>query len=316
MAEKIQVEQGAWEKLKNRFTYCQELEKGNILYFNEIPFDFPQEEIDFLLHQKQTGSKARKNIAYKPEADKITNYESKDPKAAHKLHVILRNFSQKTTQFLSKLLLPYAKGWKLDYASFRPFQEKGRQLRTRARNDLLHVDSFPTRPMHGARILRFFININPEESRRWVTSEPFSELAKKFGGSSIPFPQGVEYSLKARLERKAQELLRKSGVKIALRSPYDHFMLKMHHFLKENRQFQESCKKDHWEFPPNSCWAVFTDQVSHAALSGQYALEQTFLIPSKALLFPELSPVAILERLTGKNMVNPIYLAKSFPDGS
>jgi len=31
---------------------------------------------------------------------------------------------------------------------------------------------------------------------------------------------------------------------------------------------------------------VFTDSVPHAALSGQYALEQTFIIPVKAMVEP------------------------------
>jgi len=88
-------------------------------------------------------------------------------------------------------------------------------------------------------------------------------------------------------------------------------MLKMHNFLKENAAFQQNCPKDHWEFPPHSCWAVYTDLVSHAALSGQYALEQTFIIPQRALLFPEKSPVAILENLSKGNMVDSEVLAQS-----
>jgi hypothetical protein len=100
-------------------------------------------------------------------------------------------------------------------------------------------------------------------------------------------------------------------VKIPLRSPYDDFMLRMHHFLKENEQFQKNCPKDYWEFPPGSCWVVFTDQVSHAALSGQYALEQTFRIPYKALLLPEMAPVSVLERLTGGNMIDLKFAGSS-----
>lgn len=305
MAEKVVVKPREWEKQENIFKYCKELEKGNILFFDAIPFPFPQEEIDFLLKQKQGNSKGRKNIAYKPQSDKITNHDTSDAAAAKRLHEVLKSYSGRVTKFLEALLEPYSKKWKLDYASFRPFQEKGRDLRLRARNDLLHVDSFPTRPMHGARILRFFTNINPTESRQWLTSEPFGELAKMFGGEKgVAFPKPVGYSLKERLEKKMKEMLRKAGFKVPLRSPYDHFMLGMHNFLKENIEFQKNCRKDAWEFPPNSCWIVFTDQVSHAALSGQYALEQTFLIPENALLYPEESPVSILERLTGQNMVD------------
>ena len=287
------------------YTYCLALEEGNILFSPQIPFSFPQEEIDFLLAQRQGSSASRKNIAYKPQLDQITNHDTKDEEKSERLKTILRGYSERVVQYLSKILAPYAKEWKLDYASFRPFQEQGRKLRLRARNDLLHVDAFPTRPVHGARILRFFTNINPTEGRKWITAQPFADLLAQFGGSQgVSFPKGMSYSWISRLQKKGKEKLRSLGLKLPIRSPYDHFMLKMHHFLKENDDFQKNCPKDHWEFPPNSCWAVFTDQVSHAALSGQYALEQTFLIPQKVLLCPEKSPAAVLERISGRNLID------------
>lgn len=317
MTQKIIVQNSEWNKEANRFRYAKELESGNILFFQNPPFSFPQEEIDFLLAQRQGASGSRKNISYKPDLDKVSNHHSDHDASSEKLREILRNYSKRVTDFLNTLLSPYAKLWKRDYASFRPFQEKGRKLRVRARNDLLHCDAFPTRPLHGARILRFFTNINPVEGRKWVTSKPFGELAKEFGGDrGVVFPPSIGFSLKDRLARKLRDLLRKSGFKIPLRSPYDVFMLKMHHFLKENEEFQKTCPKDHWEFPPNSCWAVFTDLVSHAALSGQYALEQTFIIPQKALLFPELAPVSILERLSRRNLVDPVYSTPMFANRS
>jgi hypothetical protein len=289
----------------SRWEGCQELEKGNILFFSKIPFEFPEEELEFLLRQKQSGSGARKNIAYKPQIDKVTNHDTQDPQEREEMKRILASYSRRVTTFLQGLLPPYAPHWKHDYASFRPFQERGRKLRLRARNDLLHVDAFPTRPLHGERILRFFTNINRQEGRRWVTSLPFEELAKRFGGEGgVPFPHSPGSSLMGKMERAFHRWLGAVGWKIRLRSPYDTFMLRMHHFLKENQSFQQETPKDHWEFPPGSCWAVFTDQVSHAALSGQYALEQTFLIPLKALLFPDRSPVRVLERLSGRNMID------------
>ncbi len=311
MAKKIEILPNDLNELadsKNRLRYATELEKGNILFFPQSPFEFPDSDRMFLLAQRQGVSKSRKNIAYKPQLDKITNHDTKNPEQAELMKSVLRNYSKQVETFLTTLLSPYANHWKLDYASFRPFQEKGRILRQRARNDLLHVDAFPTRPLHGARILRFFTNINPTESRKWITSKPFGDLAEEFAGDTgVPFPPSAEHSLKARLERKMKELLSKAGMKIPLRSPYDVFMLNLHNFLKENESFQAHCPKDAWDFPPGSCWAVFTDLVSHAALSGQYALEQTLIIPQKGLLFPELSPVSILERLSHRNMVNLAY---------
>ncbi len=303
MAQKIVVEHGEWVAEDLRFKYARELELGNILFFPQIPFDFPQEEIDFLLAQDQGASKRRKNIAYKPQLDKITNHISPNKLVAEKMHQVLKNYSHRVTNFLSQLLSPYARHWQLDYASFRPFQEAGRRLRTRARNDLLHVDAFPTRPMHGARILRFFTNINPKEPRKWITAEHFRELAGMFGDHGVNFPETVGHAFADRMKSKMIELMRKAKIKITQRSPYDNFMLNLHHFMKENNEYQANSIKDAWDFPPNSCWMVYTDLVSHAALSGQYALEQTLIIPQHTLLLPDQSPVSILERMTGRNLV-------------
>lgn len=282
--------------------YCEELEQGNILFFPKFPFIFPKDELDFLLAQRQTEASNRKNIAYKPQSNKITNVIELSKEQGKQLLDTMRKYSQRVVEFLSQLLPSYSPHWKLDYASFRPFQEKGRQLRTRARNDLLHVDSFPTRPLHGRRILRFFTNINPRESRFWTTSDPFEVLANRFGGNHVHFPK---------LNSRMVSTLKKVGSNLALpfvlRSPYDTFMLNLHNFLKENEDFQRNCHKDFWEFPSASCWAVFTDQVSHAATAGQYALEQTLIVPQTALVDPQKAPIAILEKLARRKMIDPVF---------
>ena len=89
------------------------------------------------------------------------------------LAAIVRGYSQRSSKFLDELLTPYQGKWKLDYASYRPLEERGRPARLRARNDLPHVDAFPTRPTNGDRILRLFTNINPAQNRVWITSQTF-----------------------------------------------------------------------------------------------------------------------------------------------
>ncbi len=89
------------------------------------------------------------------------------------------------------------------------------------------------------------------------------------------------------------------GLPLVDRPPYDRFMLKFHHAMKEDSGFQSTCRKDRWEFPAGSTWIVFTDSASHACLSGQYALEQTFIIRRASLAAPEKAPIAILEKLAG-----------------
>jgi hypothetical protein len=101
-----------------------------------------------------------------------------------------------------------------------------------------------------------------------------------------------------------QDWGRKLGVRGMGRTPYDVFMLRFHDFLKENSRFQAGCPKDRLEFPPRATWMVFTDGVAHAVLSGQYALEQTFLIPASALVAPEQAPYRILENIAGRSLVH------------
>src|SRR5256885_5352149 len=48
-------------------------------------------------------------------------------------------------------------------------------------------------------------------------------------------------------------------------------------------EYQQAAQTERLAFPPASTWLVFTDMVSHAVLSGQYALEQTFIVPRESL---------------------------------
>ena len=144
--------------------WCERLEQGAILFFPKTPIALADEDLQFLRGQQQTDSSLHKNIAYKPKADELSGVDTKTakPAAVDRLRSIMRGYSQSVTAFLTGFLSPYAGQWQLDYASFRPQEEEGRDLPLRRRNDLLHTDAFPTRPTHGARILRFFNNIHPD----------------------------------------------------------------------------------------------------------------------------------------------------------
>ena len=54
---------------------------------------------------------------------------------------------------------------------------------------------------------------------------------------------------------------------------------------------------------PGSSWMVYTETVPHAALAGQYALEQTLLVDPHAMVTPESTPLAVLEKLAGARLV-------------
>jgi hypothetical protein len=87
------------------------------------------------------------------------------------------------------------------------------------------------------------------------------------------------------------------------RSLYDHYMLKMHDAMKADMQYQAVAEQQEVRFPPGSTWIVFSDQVSHAAMSGQHLFEQTFYLPPEALQHPDLSPLKILERLLDRPLI-------------
>ena len=149
----------------NGVELCRELEAGNIVYFPRTPFSFPDEDLKFLLASKQTGASYHKNIAYRPAEDRVTGLDKSAGADGERLRAIVRGYSQRAEKFMAELLPPYAGEWKLDFASYRPLEERGRPARLRARNDLPHVDAFPTRPTNGHRILRLFTNINPSQNQ-------------------------------------------------------------------------------------------------------------------------------------------------------
>ena len=279
---------------------CSQLEAGNILFFPRQPFEISQKDRDFLLGQTQTSSALHKNIAYRPAEDRITGLAKSDTVDTARLLAIMRNYSQHAAQFLAELLTPYSGKSKLDFASFRPLEERGRPARLHARNDLPHFDSFPTRPTNGGRILRLFSNINPSQNRIWATSQTFEAIGPHFA-EKLGLPSARSNNPLARGLRQLAKTIQLPG---ARRSPYDDFMHRCHNAMKEDAAFRENCPKRRWEFPPNSSWMVFTDSVSHAVLEGQYALEQTFLVSREAMVEPHKSPIAILERIADHPLSN------------
>lgn len=268
---------------------CRLLEEGKILYFPESPFPLSGADTDVLLRQRLSQAGWHKNIAYRPRQDRVTGFDTAHADAK-KLHVALRNYSRQSLAYVAALLPAYGECWRLDYASFRPLEEQGRQLRLHARNDLIHVDSFPKRPTHGDRILRIFMNINPAAERHWITGEPLDVLAAEMGADfARSFLRPPRLSLWKRAARMVH--LGKPA------SAYDDAMRGIHQLMKENSEFQANCQKHHSHFPPGSAWLVFTDAVPHAVVSGQYALEQTVIVPRSAMRLPQRSPAAVLERL-------------------
>ena len=283
--------------------YRPELEAGNILFFPSTPFDLPASSLDFLRNLDFSGGAIHKNIAYRPAADRISGVDPKYP-GFDVLHNFFRDYSRSVTRLATQTLPGYANSWKLDYASFRPLEEEGRDLPVNKRNDLIHTDAFPSRPTAGDLILRVFTNIHPSKSRVWVTSEPFGSVAQLYAkDAGLESLAASGSSSAGRLRNQLLRGLRGLGLPVTPRSAYDQFMLRFHEYLKRNDEFQRSPGKYRFEFPPGSTWMAFTDVVPHSVQSGQHALEQTFIIARNSMATPQNAPVAILERLCGKPLL-------------
>jgi len=130
---------------------CRQLEQGNVLFFDHIPFEIPERDLEFLLSARQDNTRLHKNISFRPGQNVLRGFSGGDTGDATRLREIMRGFSARATEFLGGFLSPYAGKWSLDYASFRPIEEAGRELPLHKRNELLHVDAFPSRPTWGGR---------------------------------------------------------------------------------------------------------------------------------------------------------------------
>jgi hypothetical protein len=281
--------------------FREALERGDILFFPDGGFEIPDSVRSALMGATQDARAIHKNISYKPNLDRVSGLV--DQSEADKVRPAMREYSRSALAFMSRILPDYARVWKVDYASFRSIEEKGRDLPQNKRNDLLHVDAFPTRPVFGDLILRCFTNVNPAQSREWITSDPFAslapELAKKAGLEAYV---NATTSTLHKLRRRITRTLSGAGLPVVDRSPYDAFMLHFHDWLKGNHEYQANCTKYHFELPPGSTWLVFTDVVPHAVLAGRLALEQTVIVSRGSLANPKRAPSAILEKIAGREL--------------
>jgi hypothetical protein len=270
------------------------LETGNVLILADAPLALSVEDRDLIKGIRQSGSH-HKNISYRPAQDKVSGLDKTAAPVRERLHAILRRYSQSSIESAARLLPRYRQRWSLDYASLRPIEEAGRKLPLKKRNDLIHTDAFPTRPTRGGLILRAFWNLHPSRPRVWWTADPFASLAPRYAAAAglarIAEHRGL-----------ARTMLSRLGIPLADRSPYDEFMLAFHDYLKSNADFQSNGPKYRLEFPPGAAWMAFTDVVPHAVESGQFAMEQTLIVPRDALSVPARAPIAILEKLAGHSL--------------
>ncbi|KTD73004.1 Kdo hydroxylase family protein [Legionella tucsonensis] len=267
------------------------LETGNVLFFPEYFFA----DVDPLLLSENVLDGSRKNVSYDIRNKKLSAFKKDVNSLDSKLRHMMHGYAEFAHQLIQTVLPSYVPHLQWGRTSFRPAQINGRISSKRKDDTRLHVDSFSASPVHGLRILRVFCNINPHnEPRVWNLGEPFIDVLNRFAPKIAPYSK-----IKARMLRLVKATK-------TLRSPYDHYMLHLHDSMKLDDTYQESVEKVQIDFPSKSTWIVFTDHVSHAALSGQHLLEQTFYLPVDKMTAPNHSPFNAWKKIRPE--VSSVYL--------
>jgi len=267
-----------------------ELELGKIIYFPKYAFNLKPNELSLL--SESILAPKEKNISYDYAKNILTGIANDKTELKTLTNQFMHRFADYAKELVAEILPQYNESIIWGRTSYRPSEIKGRKTSKRKDDTKLHVDSFSASPVNGLRILRIFANINPnDEPRVWHVGEPFANLINKFAKDIPPY---------SKFHAKFLNIIKKTKT---LRSAYDHYMINLHDNMKLDLDYQEKVAKKRIDFPPRSTWIVFTDIVSHAALSGQYLLEQTFYLPVKAMQNPELSPLKQLEKKIGLTLI-------------
>lgn len=265
------------------------LEHGKVLVLPELAFPIAPDEAD-LLRPDVSGAE-RKNVSLDPRTGRLGN-TALPPGEATRLTAMMQRFAADSARLLADLLPGYAPAMEQARTSFRPNEIAGRTYSPRHDDRRLHVDAFPSCPLGGKRILRLFSNVAPDGAvRAWRVGEAFEPYAKQFlPQTGRPLPGSAW-------------LLERLGITKGRRSAYDHIMLGLHDRGKLDGAYQATAPQADVCFDAGTTWLCYTDQVLHAALAGHCALEQTFHVPVSAMADPLLTPLRVLERLSGRTLI-------------
>ncbi len=284
----LQIDATAWQAVTAEPAWTIALEAGKVLHFPRLGFTLLAQEAQ-LLDPAVLSPKSR-NISL--DANGVLHGANGETATVQALTAMIGRFREQSQQLIAALLPRYTGHLRLAPTSYRPMQVESRRQSWRADDRRLHVDAFPSRPNCGERILRVFANVNPSGIPRvWRVGEPFETVARRF------VPRAKSYS------RWQAGALHTLHVTKSLRSEYDHLMLQLHDGMKSDLDYQKTAEQATVPFPAGSVWVCFSDQASHAVMSGQYMLEQTLFLAPEHLYDPQASPLAILSRLTGRPLV-------------
>ncbi len=188
--------------------------------------------------------------------------------------------SQAVSALLQQLFPPYHHAVRLDSHGFCDEEVLGHP----------QIPSFELtarKPLNGDRLLQVVTNVHPTREHRWVTSTTFESLLNQF-----------QYHMSPLYHLRYQGPFSWLRPKKALRSgSYDRWMREFNEMLKTQGLMKSQPMHNTWEFPAGATWIYFSDAVTAAKQSGQYALSTTWRVERHALVLPEKSPLALLKQV-------------------
>jgi hypothetical protein len=204
------------------------------------------------------------------------------------IKAMMDRFADWSRALVAELLPGFADGFEQEFTTFRPC------LRTTKQR--LHMDAATARPTQGRCMLRIFSNVNGAGVPRvWHVGGHFQATAEHFAGQ---LPAKVREKVPGR-----GWVLYQLGICKGPATPYDHTMRQLRDLLTGDKSYQRQIPRQRLKFPAGSTWLAFTDVALHGAISGQFSLDQTFLMDPSRLRDPDRSSLRILEKLTGRRLV-------------
>jgi hypothetical protein len=284
----VDVNSTEWTTNPTQDLWVTDLEAGKVLHFTSL--EFPVSALESSFFTPDIRNPKSRNISL-DDSGKLKGATG-NQQVQTGLGAMMMRFRAQSQMLVDSHFPCYKDHLRLGPTSFRPNQIETRNQSWRADDRRLHIDAFPTRPTYGERILRVFINVNPNNVPRvWRIGEPFEAVVERFLANTAP------YSV---WRAKALNII---GITKSLRSEYDHLMLQLHDAMKQDLNYQRNCPQLTMPFPTGSVWACFSDQASHAAMSGQYMMEQTFHLPVSNQNDTHAGPLAILKSHTGRDLI-------------
>ncbi len=284
----LEIDVNQWTLDAPNADWISALEAGKVLYFPHLQFQMSETEKTFLTPEIR-HPKSR-NISL--DVDGSVHGVFGDTQTQEGVATMVGRFRAQALSLVHSLVPAYTPALRIAPTSYRPTNVETRTQSWRADDRRLHVDAFPSRPNYGERILRVFTNVNPHgQARVWRVGESFETVAKQFLPRAKPYKKWQAKALHALHVTKT------------FRSEYDHLMLQLHDGMKADADYQQQAPQCLMPFPPGSVWICFSDQASHAVMSGQFMMEQTLHLPAEKQYHPEASPLAVLTSLVGRALV-------------